>query len=339
MAFMDDIRVAYSGAGKVQSAAGTAQPQADLNVSFRAYEIRPFRVSRTERRLMNCSRSALQRKKTTTRRGELSMGFDGSPQVISVFLAYLFGTAGSAGSDPLTHTISRASTRNMRLFSLRVGADNGSDVGRIYKDCAVRRMAMRASAGPDAVIQVDLDIVCSADFTPASGTTWPACYDEDPAIMSDGDLVVGGVSKIDILQGFNLAIDPGLALGIDPFVNSIDVTRIRRSAETIFDFTYQQTGFPADADYEDATDNDNVGTSTSVALTIGPSGNRVTITFPVAYVGLDDEQVSGFGELNETALNMRVDPRDVDGDANSVAAVSAVIPAADQAAAFLVASS
>jgi hypothetical protein len=339
MAFMDDIRVAYSGAGKVQAAAGTAQPQADLDVSFRAYEIRPFRVVTSTRRLMNCSRSALQRKKVTTRRGELSIGADASPQVISVFLAYLFGTAGSAGSDPLTHTISRSSSRNMRLFSMRVGADNASDVGRLYKDCAVRRLALRASAGPDAVVQMDLDLVCSANFAAASGTTWPACYDEDPSVMSDGDLVVGGESKLSILQGFNLAIDPGLALNVDPFVNDLDITRIRRAAETVFDFTYQQAGFPGDDDYVDATADDNVGTSTSVALSIGPSGNRVTITFPVAYVGLDDEQVSGFGELNETALNMRVDPRDVDGDANSVAAVSAVIPAADQAAAFLVASS
>jgi hypothetical protein len=339
MAFMDDIRVAYSGAGKVQSAFGTAQPQADLDVSFRAFEISPFRIVKTERRIMNCQNTALQRKKSTTVRGETAFRFYGTAHNIGLFLAYGFGTVNTSGSDPLTHAITRSTSREMRPFSLRIGADDGSDTGRIYKDCVVASMAVRAANGPDAVVECDLSIVHNPVGVAASGTTWPACYDEDPALLGDGDLVVGGVSKKSLLQRFEYLFNPNLALSTDPYVNSIYPTRFRRAKETLHQLSYQQTGFVGDSDWTTAVANDFVGTSTSVALSIGPSGNRTTITFPVAYVGLADNQVSGFGELNETTLNMVVDPRDVDGDANAVATVSAVIPAADQAAAYLVASS
>jgi hypothetical protein len=339
MAFMDDIRVAYSGAGKVQAAANDPQPQADLDVSFRATEINPFRVVRTERRLMNCQNSALQRKKTTTARGELGLRYYGAPQVIAAFLAYIFGTDTPTGTDPITHAITRATSREMRLFSLRVGADDGADPGKILFNCSVASMAIRASAGPDAMVECDMTIVHHPVGDDASGTTWPACFDEDPSLLSDGDLVVGGVSKKALLQGFQYLIDPQIAMSTDPYVNSIYPQRWRRAKETLHQLTYQLSGFEDDTDWDNGVANDFVGTSTSVVLSIGAAGNRVSVTFPVAYVGLAGNQIGAFGELGETTLNAVVDPRDIDGDANAVAVVSAVIPAADQAAAFLVASS
>lgn len=338
MGFATDIAVEISGTGKVQADAATVQPEADLNLRLNAQEIRPFRVVVQRREILTCNRRGLMRRRTTTRHGEMTWRMEATPKLIALMFAWWAGTAAApTGTDPKTHLISLSSSRVARYFSAKVGFADGSD-GRFYRLCSINDIRLSATQGTDAVWQMDVDIVCAADYTADTTTTWGACYDKDPAILSEGAFTINGTSYQSVLQEIALNFVGAIAKGSDPFLNSIDAQRWRRGSRLGYGMTASFAGDTSHALYTAGAANGNNGTEYPVIVRIGPAGDGITFTYPAALVSLQEDQLSFFGELEESSIALMIDPTTDEADATTPLTAAAVLPLAQQSPAFLVAS-
>jgi hypothetical protein len=344
-AYQDQMRVAFSSAYKRQTSQGTALANGDMDATFTAaltnFERVPvFKVFR------DCSNLFVRRRQIQSRYYRFTLSFDASAHQIAGFLAGAMGiSAAPTGTDPLTHAITMLppNLRELSYHTFIIGLDDGSGKAWKYKDVAIARVRVEASAGQDTTWRCTVDLVASAARTAITSWTWPVCVDEDPAKLYDGTLTINSVAYQNSLKSVFCEYNNAVFVNDAPFVaGALDVKRwlygganrsyalgatilaVDESGDTLGDLLYA---------------NSDVGTSvTATSLVIGAaSTNSVTILIPSADATAEDAGQSFYGEAGEATLNFLAIAKKVAGNAASPMSATAVIPLAQQATAFEVA--
>jgi hypothetical protein len=342
MAFGDQLRLEYSAVGKKQDDALTPLADGDLTKAFRVREgIRPLRIVKGTQRFLDCTNQWLDSLRTTTLLAQFSLTVDVTPQILAWLLSFAFGNAAVSGTDPKTHTLTvlTPSQRELPYTTFRLVYEDGTDVGRKFHTVVLNSIRLSGQRGPGGLLTADCDFLASADYVNGSSSTVAACYSGVPMLFSDCDFLVNSVSKKSLLEIFECAYSNNILQQSDPFVNSVHVQRFRRSAQRPYSMRAALDGVPnaSNADYVAAVNSNREGTIYPVSFIAGAVGNRVTIALPSAYWSTQDDEVANVGEAQETAVQYDVEGRVVAGNANSPIGAVAVLPAADQATAFLVA--
>lgn len=335
-AFRDQIRLAFSYAGKRQTTVGTALANGEMTKTMTATLITSSREVR-EKFFMNCDNQTMRRIEATSRLMRATLEFDASPHLAAIFLAGAMGTtAAPTGTDPLTHAITMlpASTRELTYHTFIIGHDDGTGEAWGWHDVVFDRVRLEASAGSDSVWKCTVDMVGNAARTSKTSWTWPACVDEDPANLYDGTLTIDSVAYIDTTKSIFCEYSNGVLTNDAPFVaGALDWKRGLRSPVRGYTIGASIIGTdrPGDTLATKTRANSDVGTVVATTtLRIGTAGNGITITAPSAYLSAEGATQSYYGEAEEGVLNVRIRPLGVAGDATSPINASAVIPLALQ---------
>lgn len=345
MAFRDQIRFAYSSTYKKQTTQGTALADGEMDVSLTAAVISPTREARMLF-LRDCSNQFLRRKETVARLRRLTLEIPGaSAHMIGGFGAAALGTAAApTGTTTKTHALTMIgpSVRELSLHTFVVGHEDGNSEAWKWYDVAVDSFSIRSSAGDDTTWTLIVNLVGSANRTEMTGWTFPACVDETPAKLYDGDFSINGTSYIDSTKSLALAYSNGILTNDAPFVGgSLDVKRLLRSAVRTYSINAAVLGSdrPGDALNDILVANNDAGTETDdIIVEIGAAAtNGVTCTVPTGYVSVEDQSEGYYGEAEESVLNVLVEPTKEAANAASPLSLTVAVPAAEQTPAFEVA--
>ena len=335
-AFRDQIRLAFSLAGKRQTTVGTALANGEMTATMTATLITASREVR-EKFFMNCDNQTLRRIEATSRLMRATIEFDASPHLAAIFLSGAMGTtAAPTGTDPKTHVITMlpASTRELTYHTFIIGHDDGTGEAWGWHDVVFGRVRLEASAGGDSVWKCTVDMVGNAARTSKTGWTWPACVDEDPANLYDGTLTINATAYILTSKSIFCEYDNGVLTNDAPFVaGALDWTRGLRSPVRGYTLgaAILGTDRPGDALATLCRANSDVGTVVSdSSVRIGTATNGLTIEAPSAYLSAEAATQAYYGEAEEAVLNVRIRPLGVSGDATSPLNATAVLPNAQQ---------
>jgi hypothetical protein len=339
--FPNELTVAYSGIFMKQAAMGTALDQADIDVSLTATAKR-WTPQFDRKVFYDCSDQYMRDERTLREWAEMEITVEATPQLAGGFAALLAGQDAVTGTDPLTHTENLISTRVLPVTTLRIGHNDGVDTGWLWKDVAVDSISWAASSGEDPTITMTIVLVGSGELTAASGTTWPDCYQDTPATLFDSakELTIGGTDYIDTTHSVNVSVSNNIPRAAAFTGGSIYPQRWVRARRRDFSFTAQIEGIdgPDDALADLARANNSRGTDVATNTWVwGATGNSFACNIAsgiLRYGGTPQEYLSeALGEI--AVLNMAVAPRKTSSSAAQPYQFVAVVPAADQAVAYL----
>jgi hypothetical protein len=345
MAFRDQIRLAFSSTFKKQTTQGTALADAEMDASLTAAVISPTREARSLF-LRDCSNQYLRRKETVARLRRMTLEIPGvSAHILGGFAAAALGTAAApTGTTTKTHAITMLgpSVRLLSLHTFMVGHEDGTGEAWKWYDVAVDSWRASAAAGDDTRYTLTVNLVGSGARGEETGWTWPACIDETPMKLYDGDFSIDGTSYMDSLKSVAASYSNGILTGDAPFVGgSLDVKRMLRSPVRTYAIEAAILGSdrPGDALNDILVANDDAGTEADdIVLEMGAvATNGVTCTVPTGYVSVADQSEAYYGEAEESVLNVLVEPTKEAGNASSPLSLTVVVPSSEQTPAFEVA--
>lgn len=340
MPFKTDRIIAYSPTFENQTTFGTALAQAKLTKAIRAKELKAWRTVATFKDFDDCSAQYMQSQRVTSRYQEGTFQFEGTPVTIYGWLQFVMGhSAAPTGTNPLTHagTMLGPSERNLPVTTLRIGKNDGTDVGYIVKDVVGGSFLAESKAGRDSEILVTVKLYANCDETAATGTTWPGCYSGTPSLLSEGDFTTLGTSYIASLKQARFEFDNNVLTGDAAFTgSSVDVTRWLRGQKRTYSLAGSIVDYksPSSALWTLLKAGNGLGTSGATSWAIGAAGNRVTIAVPSGYVRAAETPEEDFGEAEEITLQVAAVGRKTDGDSTTPVSATGVIPSTDQAVAF-----
>lgn len=231
----------------------------------------------------------------------------------------------TAGANKL-HTITRDSSDQPALFSFVAGFDGDSTDPLRYKNAVVN--SIRLSGRIRGKVTADIDLICSGDVSALAGFSVPACINFSPIKVADCRLLIDGSYYTDKLYEFSFEYNNNILTGDDAFpFDSIDAIRLERGDRTSA-FTFSVFGSRGDAIHTLALGE----TQESVALHLGPAGDRVSIIAPSAKLRLSENEISFAGDANRSAINFEAEPF---FDTNTAGTPDYIEARVDQTTAFL----
>jgi hypothetical protein len=339
--FPNELTVEYSPTFKRQTAYGTALAEAALTKAFRATAKR-WSPQFNEKVFYDCSDQYLSTKRTTAQWAEMTLEFETTPQLLGGFFALGHGQDSSSGTDPLTHQENFIAGRVLPVTTLRIGHADGVDTGWVWKDVAVDSIAVAADAGLDSTIRVTVTLVGSGDLAAGASASWADCYTSTPSTLFDaaGALVVNGTDYLDTTQLVRVGFANNIPRAAAFSGGSIHVQRWVRAKRRTYSFGFAAQGIDAPLDALSILARANDGAGTVVAntsWTFGTSGNTFACKIPTGYLAFNgapqDYLSEALGEL--AVLNLKVDGRKITSGATEPFNVTAIIPVAEQATAYL----
>lgn len=340
--FPNELTVAYPPDFKRQDDYGTALDEADLTKAFTA-TAKSWSPQFNEKVFPDCTTQFMQTKRVLSRWAEMTIEFETSPHRLGGWSAFAAGSDAVSGTTTLTHAQNLILTRLLPVTTLRIGHNDGTDPGWIWKDVAVDSFVVTAEAGVDPSIRVTLGLVGSGDLVAAGSTTWPDCDDGSASTLFDGAgaLTINAVDYLATLHAITLAFSNNIPRAAAFSGASVDVARWVRSRVRGYALSAQIEGIdaPGDALATLARANDGAGTIvTSTAWTFGTTGDTWTCNIPSGYLAFAGQPQGYLPEaLGEIAvLNLGVQARKaIGGGATQPVNFSAVVAAAIQATAYM----
>lgn len=344
--YPQEVTIEYSPAFKKQTTFGTALNANLLTKSIRA-NVKAIAPQHAEKLFRDCSTEFLQSKITLAKWGTIDLEFEATPQLAGGWAAFAMGQDSSSGTDPLTHQENMITGRDLPVTTLRIGFNDGVDVGWIVKDVAVNSISFSARAGFDSTISCAVSLI-TGDWTAGASTSWAACYSTVPSTLfsAAGSLVINGTdywTAPSTFRGVSCALSNNIPIEAGFAGGSISPTRWVRAGVRGYTFAVQLDGSDTSANALATLCRANNLAGTSVANTLwkfGTSGNTFAVNIPagiLSYAGTPQ----GFlpESQGETGvLNLQVQGiKESAGGATEPLNFTAVIPTSEQAAAYLVA--
>lgn len=341
MNYINEVTVEYSPIFKKQTAYGSAIAQGSLTQAMRA-DIKRMTPEFASKFFTDCTTQYLQTKRTLARWVSFEIEFETTPHIAAGWWAFACGQDSSSGTNPLTHQMNLISGRSLPVTTLRMGFDDGVDVGWLIKDVAVNSIRISATSGFDSTVKVALGLIGSGNFTAATGTTWAACYSTAPATLFDagGVFTVNAVGYLTSLHSVSVEYSNNINPEAMFVAGDDDVSRVIRSRVRTYNFQFQLEGADTSADALATLARANTGAGTIVTSTLwtfGTSNNLFTFNIPSGYLSYQGTPQGFLGDnQGEVAvLNLQVQARKITSGATEPCNVTAVLDTTQQSVAFL----
>lgn len=175
MNYVNEMRVEFSPLGLQQVNSSTVVPAVSLNTSLRA-DVKTFRAYFSRKEFMDCSNQFLESQRVLSRYVEVTFEFDTDVKMASLWSAFAIGSDGATGTNPITHQMNMLVGRQLPVTTLRIGHDDGVDVGWIISNVAVDSISFSGASGDDSTLRCAVTCVGSGALVAGASASWAPCY-------------------------------------------------------------------------------------------------------------------------------------------------------------------
>jgi hypothetical protein len=319
-----ELKIAYHPGFATQPAWGTPIDQSLLTEVVQAVSPNHIEPFKTVADVFDCTQQYKIGSRVLKRGARIRLQIKVDAKRLAGWTAYAFGAAGTPSSGTSAITMLGPKSFQPPVFTIIVGYDDDEDPGIVLFNAVVDKLEVVGRSGEEFVINID--IVGDGSLTPATSFVWPACTDIVPIYFEDGALTVNSVDRFtcatpnqtthefSFSYSNNLAIDDGRPMAKKDFI------RLNRKEKRDYMADWKVEGRPNDTLAALAHARD---TSGSFSFRIGSSSQGVTYTVTKCEFAEGSPLVSHEGELRRAALNLRLNPLRISGNAATPCQASA----------------